>query len=107
MKRNTFYIVLSAVAMLSILLSACGTAATPTTSAPAPATSAPAAKRTYVLVPKNLGNPYFYAANTGAQKAATELGVTVLYQGPTTADATAQITMLNALIAQKVSGLAI
>ena len=107
MKRNMFYIVLSAVAMLSILLSACGTAATPTTSAPAPATSAPAAKRTYVLVPKNLGNPYFDAANTGAQKAATELGVTVLYQGPTTADATAQITMLNALIAQKVSGLAI
>lgn len=107
MKRNTFYVVLSAVAMLSILLSACGTAATPTTSAPAPATSAPAAKRTYILVPKNLGNPYFDAANTGAQKAATELGVTVLYQGPTTADATAQITMLNALIAQKVSGLAI
>jgi rhamnose transport system substrate-binding protein len=58
-------------------------------------------------VPKNLGNPYFDAANTGAQKAATELGVKVLYQGPTTADATAQITLLDSLIAQKVSGLAI
>ena len=80
----------------------------PATAAPtAPATAAPAAQRTYVLVPKNLGNPYFDAANTGAQKAATELGVTVLYQGPTTADATAQITLLNSLIAQKVSGLAI
>ena len=127
MKRNMFYLVLSAVVMLSMFLSACGAAATPTaapapatqapapatqapapaTQAPAPATAAPAAQRTYVLVPKNLGNPYFDAANTGAQKAATELGVKVLYQGPTTADATAQITMLNSLIAQKVSGLAI
>jgi len=77
----------------------------------ATATTAPAASGgsnlTFVLVPKNLGNPYFDAANTGAQKAAKELGVTVLYQGPTTADATAQITLLNTLIAQKVSGLAI
>ena len=100
MKRNTIYIILSAVAVLGMLLSACGAAATPT-AAPAPAT------RTYAFVPKNLGNPYFDAANTGAQKAAKELGVTVLYQGPTTADATAQITMIDSLIAQKVSGLAI
>ena len=127
MKRNTIYVMLSVVAMLSMLLSACGAAATtaapapatqapaPATAAPAtaapttaaPATAAPAAVRTYVLVPKNLGNPYFDAANTGAQKAATELGVKVLYQGPTTADATAQITLLDSLIAQKVSGLAI
>ena len=62
---------------------------------------------TFVLVPKNLGNPYFDAANSGAQLAAKELGVTVLYQGPTTADATAQITLLDSLIAQKVNGLAI
>ena len=39
--------------------------------------------------------------------AAAELGVKVLYQGPTTADATAQITMLDSLIAQKVNGLVI
>ena len=58
-------------------------------------------------MPKNLGNPYFDAANTGAQLAGAELGVKVLYQGPTTADATAQITMLDSLIAQKVNGMAI
>ena len=62
---------------------------------------------TYVLVPKNLGNPYFDTANIGAQEAAKELGVTVLYQGPATADATKQIELLNSLIAQKVAGLAI
>ncbi len=131
MKRNTFYLAMSVVVVLGMLLSACGSAATPTmapTMAPAPTTApaapapttaaapatapaapaAPAAtSRTYVLVPKNLGNPYFDAANSGAQLAAKELGVTVLYQGSTTADATAQITLLDSLIAQKVNGLAI
>src|SRR5215213_3088437 len=74
------------------------------------ATAAPAAAgggKTYILVPKNLGNPYFDTANKGAQEAAKELGVTVTYQGPATADATQQIQLINSLIAQKVSGLAI
>ena len=60
-----------------------------------------------MLVPKNLGNPYFDTANNGAQEAAKELGVTVLYQGPAAADATQQIQLINSLIAQKVNGLAI
>lgn len=66
-----------------------------------------AGEKTYVLVPKNLGNPYFDTANQGAQEAAGELGVTVLYQGSATADATEQIQLLNSLIAQQVDGLAI
>jgi rhamnose transport system substrate-binding protein len=61
----------------------------------------------YVLVPKNLGNPYFDAANNGAQAAAQELGVNVTYQGSSTADATEQIQLLNSLIAQEVDGLAV
>ena len=70
--------------------------------------AAPAAGgKTYVLVPKNLGNPYFDTANNGAQKAAKELGVTVTYTGPATADATQQIQLINSLIAQKVNGLAV
>jgi rhamnose transport system substrate-binding protein len=96
MKRNSVSMFLGVLVMLSLLLSAC-----------APATTAPAAKLTFVLVPKNLGNAYFDTANKGAQTAATELGVTVTYQGPATADVTQQITLLNSLIAQKVSGLAI
>lgn len=77
--------------------------------AEAPAEEAPAAEggATYVLVPKNMGNPYFDAANKGAQEAAAELGVTVNYQGSSTADATEQITLINSLIAQGVNGLAI
>jgi len=68
---------------------------------------APAGGVQYVLVPKNLGNPYFDAANQGAQEAAAELGVTVTYQGSATADPTEQIQLLNALIAQNVDGLAV
>jgi len=63
--------------------------------------------QTYVLVPKNLGNPYFDAGNKGAQEAAAELGVTVVYQGSATPDATEQIQLLNSLIAQQVSGMAV
>ncbi|NNJ11473.1 rhamnose ABC transporter substrate-binding protein [Chloroflexales bacterium ZM16-3] len=99
------------------VLAACGGApaaaptsapAAPTAAAEAPTAEAPAAAgANYVLVPKNLGNPYFDTANNGAQEAAKELGVTVTYQGPATADATQQIQLLNSLIAQKVNGLAI
>jgi rhamnose transport system substrate-binding protein len=110
MKHRTFYFVLALVMVLSLMLSACAPAATPApepTAAPAE-TSAPAAgPMTFVLVPKNLGNPYFDTANNGAQEAAKELGVTVTYQGPATADATQQIQLINSLIAQKVNGLAI
>ena len=61
----------------------------------------------FVFVPKNLGNPYFDAADIGAQEAAAELGVSVTYLGSATADATEQIQLVNSLIAQKVDGLAI
>lgn len=58
-----------------------------------------------VNMPKNLGNPYFDACNKGAQEAAKELGDEVIYQAPSDADATKQIEMMNALIAQKVDGM--
>ena len=85
------------------------TATTATTSAATATTGSGSSSggKTYVLVPKNLGNPYFDTANKGAQAAAKELGVTVNYQGPSTADATQQIQLINSLIAQNVSGLAI
>ncbi len=125
-------VILVLMSLLLLVLAACGETATPATTttaaatsaattsaavaaattAPAAATTAPAAagaggNKTYILVPKALGNPYFDTANKGAQEAAKELGVTVTYQGPATADTTQQIQLINSLIAQKVSGLAI
>ncbi len=111
MKTRRGMTLMIVVLSISLLLSACGTPATPVPAAPQATAAQPAAPtggaKTYVLVPKNLGNPYFDTANTGAQEAAKELGVTVNYQGPAAADATQQIQLLNALIAQKVAGLAI
>jgi rhamnose transport system substrate-binding protein len=100
---------------MMLALAACGGDTTPepaeAPAAPAveePAVEEPAAPGgNYVLVPKNLGNPYFDTANVGAQEAAAELGVTVTYQGSAVADATEQIQLLNSLIAQNVDGLAI
>ena len=103
MKHRSMFVVLAVVLVLSMVLSACAPAAPVATEAP----KAPAGPLTFVLVPKNLGNPYFDTANNGAQEAAKELGVTVLYQGPAAADATQQIQLINSLIAQKVNGLAI
>ncbi|HNS02868.1 MAG TPA: rhamnose ABC transporter substrate-binding protein [Anaerolineae bacterium] len=128
MQRRSLYLVLASIIVLSMALSACAAPtaapaqpAAPATEAPAaeapaaeaPAAEAPAAEApaagalTFVLVPKNLGNPYFDTANVGAQEAAEELGVTVLYQGSAAADATQQIQLINSLIAQKVNGLAV
>ncbi len=69
-------------------------------------TQTPTGKRTFVLVPQII-NPYYDTANNGAQEAARELGVTVLYQGPGDYDVDQQIQLINSLIAQKVDGLAI
>jgi rhamnose transport system substrate-binding protein len=119
-KNRSLLISVIASLLLGLLVSGCtppATEAPAPTTAPeteAPATEAPTeteapaeGPRTYVLVPKNLGNPYFDTANKGAQEAAKELGVTVEYQGSATADATQQIQLLNALISQKVNGLAV
>src|SRR5512140_3358531 len=107
MKSRSSFALVAFVLMVSLLLSACGTPATPVPPQSTTAPAAPAAAKVFVLVPKNLGNPYFDTSNNGAQEAAKELGVTVLYQGPAAADATQQIQLINSLIAQKVSGLAI
>jgi rhamnose transport system substrate-binding protein len=105
-------IALALMMLMIAVLSACGTetpAATPVGPTAGAGGSTPVASggKTYVLVPKNLGNPYFDTANKGAQEAAQELGVTVTYQGTSTADATQQIQLINSLIAQNVSGLAV
>lgn len=110
-----------ALGLLLMLIAACAPAAAPAVNSgestdaavdeaadEAPADDeATAGDVTYILVPKALGNPYFDTAETGAQEAASELGVAVTYQGSATADATEQIQLLNSLIAQQVNGLAI
>jgi len=59
------------------------------------------------LVAKSLGNGFFDAVHKGADEAAKELDVEVIFVGPTTPTAEGQIETLNSLIAQRVDAIAI
>lgn len=59
------------------------------------------------FVPKIQGIPYFEAMNTGGKKAAQELGVQWIYNGPTTADPAAQTSIVRSLIQQRVSAIVV
>ena len=48
--------------------------------------SAPKKKLTIALLPKSKGNAYFISCSKGAQKAATELGDDLIFDGPTDTD---------------------
>lgn len=71
-------------------------------------TAAHAETMRIALVVKSLGNGFFEAAARGAEEAAKELGdVEIIYTGPTTTTAAAQIDVINSLIAQKVDAIAV
>ncbi|MCS7062342.1 MAG: sugar-binding protein [Anaerolineae bacterium] len=71
-------------------------------------TSAPQAKPlTFVWSPKAVNNPVFDVARRGAEDRAKELGITVEWIGPESADAQKQAELLDAAIARKVDGMGI
>ncbi|WP_338825537.1 Autoinducer 2-binding protein LsrB [Moorella humiferrea] len=60
-----------------------------------------------VVMPKLVGIPYFNASEQGAKKAGQDLGVEVIYTGPTKADAAEQVKMIEDLITQGVDAIAV
>jgi rhamnose transport system substrate-binding protein len=54
-------------------------------SAPAPS-AAPGKKLTIALMPKSKGNAYFVSCKQGSEQAAKDLGVELIFDGPTTPD---------------------
>ncbi|MCS6772727.1 MAG: sugar-binding protein [Anaerolineae bacterium] len=62
---------------------------------------------TFVWSPKAVNNPVFDVARRGAQDKAKELGITVEWVGPESADAQKQAELLDAAIARKVDGMGI
>ncbi len=72
----------------------------------ASASSASAKEVRIAMVVKALGIGFFEAARDGGQEAAKQLGdVDLIYTGPTTTTAEAQIETINSLIAQKVDAI--
>lgn len=64
-------------------------------------------KATYAFVAKDVQNPYMQKVYEGFEAACTELGVTAMYKGPEAATPEKQIEIINQLVAQKVTGIAI
>lgn len=59
------------------------------------------------VVPKLVGIPYFNASEEGAVQAGEDLGVGVEYTGPTQADASAQVQVIEDLISKNVDVIAV
>lgn len=90
--------------------SAEGTASASSKSATAAVTSDSTKKDgnyTILMMPKLTNIPYFQATGEGAAEAGKELGVNVIVDGPTTADAAQQVTMLENYIAQGVDAICV
>jgi len=62
---------------------------------------------TVVVMPKLVGIPYFNASEVGALAAGEELGINVIYTGPTTGDAALQVQMIEDLLIDGIDALAI
>src|SRR5689334_11087754 len=57
---------------------------------------------TVAMMPKNKGNPYFVSCRQGAEEAAQQLGVKLLWDGPTETDPAKQNDVVEAWITRGV-----
>jgi rhamnose transport system permease protein len=74
---------------------------------PAPAGVAPAARPVIAMMPKAKGDPYFAACRKGAEDAARELGVDLIWDGPTGLDAAKQNEVVESWITRHVDVIAV
>jgi rhamnose transport system permease protein len=82
--------------------------ATSSNTSPAePLASGVAKKPVIGFMPKSLGNAYFIAVHKGAEEAAKELGVELLYQGPTDPDPAKQSQIVDTWITRGVDVIAV
>jgi rhamnose transport system substrate-binding protein len=62
---------------------------------------------TVAMMPKNKGNPYFVSCRQGAEEAAQQLGVRLLWDGPTETDPAKQNDVVEAWITRGVQAIAV
>jgi rhamnose transport system substrate-binding protein len=119
--RNSQVAVLSAVILLGALIVAGSNwmlvrsvkenaaAAVVGAGAPGPNAARPAGgkKSVVALMPKAKGDPYFVSCKTGADEAAKELGVELLWDGPTDLDPAKQNEVVEAWITRGVDTIAV
>ena len=76
------------------------------TGAPATATT-PAHRSVIAVMPKAKGDPYFVSCRKGAEEAARELGVDLIWDGPTGLDAAKQNEIVESWITRQVDVIAV
>jgi rhamnose transport system permease protein len=93
-------------AALCFLLAGCGPSETKMSGPKAPST--PGGKQlTIALMPKSKGNAYFISCKKGADEAAAELGVKLLWDGPTEPDPAKQNEIIETWITRGVDVIAV
>jgi rhamnose transport system permease protein len=70
-------------------------------------TSAPPRRATIAMMPKAKGDPYFVSCRAGAEEAARELGVDLIWDGPTGLDASKQNELVETWITRGVDVIAV
>jgi len=94
------------VAILAML--GCGKSSSPDSPAAASPGPAPAAKAiTIAMLPKLINIDYFDACKRGAEKTAAELGVTLIYDGPTEPSGSEQNKFFDTWIRQQVAAICV
>jgi len=88
------------------LVRSIGTAATGTTPRAA-AASTPSRRPVVAMLPKAKGDPYFISCRAGAEEAARELDVDLIWDGPTSLDAARQNELVENWITRKVDAIAV
>lgn len=105
----TVVLCLTTLTVLTACNSGSGTSTVSTTDVPENTAETMGDETAYqiAIVPKLMGIPYFSRAGEGAEQAGTDLGVHVIYTGPTVADATEQIKIIEDLINRGVDAICV
>jgi rhamnose transport system permease protein len=72
-----------------------------------PASVSPAGRPVIAMMPKAKGDPYFVSARKGAEEAAAQLGVELIWDGPTSLDAARQNDLVESWITRQVDAIAV
>jgi rhamnose transport system substrate-binding protein len=90
---------------LALAMAGCSKAATSTATSASGSGGGAGKALNIVFIPKNLGNPYFDASDSGGQSAVQALGGTYSQVGPQTASPDAQVQYINTAAQQHASAI--
>ena len=76
-------------------------------SAATPSTGNAGSRPVIAMMPKAKGDPYFVSARKGAEEAAAQLGVELIWDGPTSLDAARQNELVESWITRQVDAIAV